>query len=254
MMEQRRQSGEKKNDVIDMCVEWADKLDTPEMKKEGMTELTILAQALVFFFAGQDQISTLVASALYHIATNPEIAKKAYDEVDAVFKKYNGKVEHDQLNELVYINACINESLRMYPFFHVTERVCTKDWTNETHNLHIKKGMVVMLPIWAANRNPEYNENPDKYDPERWMPENKDKLNPYSSTSFGFGPRNCVGKRFATESMPLVTAYLLKDLKFVARKDSELKFTAGGPMFATHGPIYLDVMERTSEKIPSQKG
>jgi len=187
MMEERRKSGEKKNDVVDMCVEWADKLDTPQMKKEGITELTIMCQALVFFFAGQDQISTLVATTLYHVATNPEIAKKAYAEVDAVFKKHNGIIEHENISELVYLNACISESRRLYPFFYRTERECTKEWRNDKYNLTIKKGTLVQLPIWAANRNPEYNEDPDKYDPERWMPENKDKINVYSSTSFGFG-------------------------------------------------------------------
>jgi len=53
--------------------------------------------------------------------------------------------------------------------------------------------------------------------------------------------------------MPLVAAYLLRDFKFVGRKDSEISFVPGGPMFATHNPIYLDVMER-KDKATSQKG
>ncbi|CAL8102597.1 unnamed protein product [Orchesella dallaii] len=254
MIEERRRSGEKKNDIMDMCVEWMERLDAPKMKEAKFSEMTLICQGLVFFFAGQDQISTLIATTIYHIATNPEIAKKAYAEVDEVFAKHDGKLEHEHLTELVYLNACLSESLRLYPFFHKTERVCTKDWSNEEHGLHIKKGMTVILPVWAANRNAEYNVDPDTYDPERWMPENKDKMNPYTSTSFGFGPRSCTGKRFSTEAMPLVTAYMLKELKFVGRKDSELKFTAGGPMFAPHDAIYLDVMERTLEKVPSQMG
>ncbi|ODM98397.1 Cytochrome P450 3A40 [Orchesella cincta] len=254
LMDDRRKSGVKKNDVVDMCVEWADQLDTPQMKKENVTELTIMCQALVFFFAGQDQMSTLVATTLYHIATNPEIAKKAYEEVDTVFKKCNGELDHEHIPELVYINACINESLRLYPFFYRTERVCTKDWKNEKHNLTIKKGTVIQFPIWAANRNPEFNEDPEKYDPERWMPENKHKINVYSSTSFGFGPRNCTGIRFATEGMPLVAAYMLRDFKFVIRKDSEIKFIPGGPFFQPHSPIYLDIMERTTGKSVSAQG
>ncbi|CAL8098958.1 unnamed protein product [Orchesella dallaii] len=207
MMEQRRKSGEKKNDVVDMCIEWADKLDTPKMREEGIT------------------------TTLYYIATNPEIAKKAYAEVDAVFQRNNGIITHESIPELVYINVCINESLRLYPFFYRTERECTKEWRNEKYNLTVKKGMIIQLPSWAANRNPEYNEDPEKYDPERWMPENKDRINVYSSTSFGHGPRNCIGKSFSTEAMPLLAAYMLRELKFVGRKDSEIKFKPGGPFF-----------------------
>ncbi len=244
MMDERRKSGQKFNDVVDLCIDWYDKLDTPEYKQAKVTEFTIICQALVFFFAAQDQVSTMIASAIFHMTQNPEMERKLYKEVDAVFAKHNGKVEHEHLSEFVYLNACINESLRLYAFFHRPERVCTKDWVNEEYGLHIKKGMTIMFPVWAINRCEEYNPNGHMYDPERFMPENKDKLNVYASTGFGHGPRNCTGIRFARESMLMITAYLLKDLKFLKRKDTELNFVPGGPFMTPHDPIYVDVMER----------
>ncbi len=244
VMKERRQSGQKYNDVVDMCIEWYDKLDTPEYKNAKITELSIFCQALVFFFASQDQVSTMVSMVIYHMIQDPEIEKKVYEEVDAVFAKHNGKIEHEHLSELVYLNACISEALRLYPFFHRTERVCTKDWVNEEYGLHIKKGMTIIIPITAINRCSEYNHDGDKFDPERFMPENKDKLNIYSSTSFGWGPRNCPGIQFGREVMPLIAAYMLKDLKFKGRKDTKFTFIPGGPVFAPHEPIYVDVMER----------
>jgi len=63
-----------------------------------------------------------------------------------------------------------------------------------------------------------------------------------------------VGKPFSIEAMPLIAAYMLRDLKFVERKDSEIKFKPGGPFFQPHEPIYLDIMERTMEKELSHKG
>jgi len=247
MMDERRKSGQRTNDVIDMCIDWWDKLDTPEYKQLKITELTLIMQALIFWFAAQDQISTMVAGVIYHMTKDPELERRIYEEVDRVFAKHNGKIEHDQLKELVLMNSCINECLRLYAFFHRTERVCTKDWENEEYNLKIKKGMVIQIPIWALNRNPEYNENPDTFDPDRFMPENKDKLNTYSSTAFGFGARGCTGKQFATESMPLVLAYMLKDLRFTGRGDSEIKFLPGGPFFTPHAPIYFDAVLRSNK-------
>lgn len=189
MLETRRKSGQKQHDLIDICIEWFDKLDTPEFRSAKVTELSLVCQTFVFFFAAQDQISTMVSSTIYHMTQDPEIERKVYEELDATFAKHNGQIEHEHLPELVYMNACILEALRLYPFFHRAERVCTKDWSNEEYNLHFKKGQVVQFPIWAINRCEEYNENGGTFDPERWMPENKDKMNPYSSTSFGFGPR-----------------------------------------------------------------
>lgn len=245
-MQERKNSGVVKNDVVDLYIEWHDKLDTPEFKKAKITEATLMCQILVYFFAGQDQISTIISSTLYHITKDPELEKKIYEEVDAVFARHNGKIEHEHLNELVHLNACLNESLRLYPFFYRTERVCTKEWKCEKYGFTIPKGLTVILPIWAINRNPEYVEYPEDYYPSRWLPENKDKMNVYSSTSFGHGPRACTGKRFATEALPMVAAYMLKDLKFFLRKDSEISFVPGGPLLAPHNPIYLDVVERSS--------
>jgi len=254
MMDERRKSGQKMNDVVDMVIEWWDKLDTPEFKQAKVTELSLLCQALVFFFAAQDQISTMVAGVIYHMTKDSDLEKRIYEEVDRVFAKHNGKLEHEQLNELVLMNSCINECLRLYPFFHRAERVCTKDWENEEYNLKIKKGTVIQIPIWALNRNSEYTENAENFDPDRFMPENKDKLNPYATTSFGHGPRNCTGKRFATEAMPLILAYILKELRFIGRKDTAISFLAGGPFFSPHEPIYVDVVERNNvggNKAPS---
>jgi cytochrome P450 len=249
MMEERRRTGVKHNDVVDMCLDWYDRLDSPEFKKAKINELSIFCQALVFFFAAQDQVSTQVTMAIFHMIQDPEIERKLYQEIDAVFSKHNGKLEHEHLSELVYTNACINEALRMYPFFYRAERVCTKDWHNEEYNLSIKKGMTIQFPLWAINRCSEYNPEGDKFIPDRFMPENKDKLNIYSSTSFGFGPRNCTGKKFATEAMPLILAYLLKDLKFVKTEDTKLKFVPGGPFFQPYEPICVDVMLRNDKDV-----
>ncbi|CAL8110954.1 unnamed protein product [Orchesella dallaii] len=249
IMDERRKSGQKFNDVVDLCIEWQDKLGTEEMKKHNVTEDTIMCEALIFFWVGQDQMSTIISTMLYHLAKNPEIENKLLHEITTVFEKHNGLIEHEHLTELPYLLACINEAARLHPYFYRTERVCTKPWKNEQFGLNIPKGMTIQIPIWAANRHPDYFEEPEKYMPERFTPENKDKLHPYALSSFGHGPRNCPGKRFAMETMHLVSAYLLKDLKFEIRSDSELKFKPVGPwMFAPHFPVYMDVLKRENNE------
>jgi cytochrome P450 len=244
MMEERRRSGQNRNDLVDMCLDWWDKLESPEFNKVKISELTLLMQALIFFVAAQDQLSTMVASVIYHMTKDPELERKIYEEVDGSFAKNNGKIGHEQLSQLTILNACIQECLRLYPVFHRTERMCTKDWVNEEYNLSLKKGTTVVIPIYALNRNGEYHDNPDDFNYERFMPENKDKLNPFAFTSFGHGPRNCTGKRFALEAMPLILAYMLKELKFVGREDTQIKLLAGGMLNTAHGTIYVDVVER----------
>lgn len=73
-----------------------------------------------------------------------------------------------------------------------TERQCTKDYQIPNGPL-IEKGSLIGLPVLGTHRNPDYYENPEKFDPERFLPERKGKMHPYSFAPFGHGPRNCIG-------------------------------------------------------------
>lgn len=246
ILEGRRKSGRKEKDYTETVLTWMDKLETPEFKAAGITELTIMMQALIIFFAGQDQISNIVTTTFLKAAQQPEVEEKILKELDTFLTKHNGKIEHENLSELVYLNACMLESLRFYPVFIRTDRVCTKDW--EYKNFRIKKGMLALLPIWAINRNPEFFPDPEKYDPERFMPENKAKLHPYAFSSFGHGPRNCIGMRFASDLMLLIAAHVYKDFKFKAKKDDRFKFIPGNLFIAIFEPLEFHLVQREESK------
>ena len=79
--------------------------------------------------------------------------------------------------------------------------------------------MLVNFNLQAMHYNPEYYPNPQRWDPERFMPENRDKLVPYTYMPFGLGPRNCVGMRFALMEAKTAIAYLINKFKFI-RTDS----------------------------------
>lgn len=229
-------------DYLDHLLEWYDELETnAEYKKAGITDLSIYNLGILLFVASQDQISLILTSLIYFASQNSDIENKLRDEVDRIWEKSGGSFDHDVLSELTYLNACILEATRLYPFFIRMERICTKDWRDETRGIEIKRGQVVQIPIWAANRNPKYFENPDEFKPERFLPGNRETMHPYAFASFGFGPRNCLGKRLAMEIMVMLAAYLLRELKFVKRMDTKLTFIPAGPFIAAHEPILFDL-------------
>ena len=75
--------------------------------------------------------------------------------------------------------------------------------------------MSVGLNVEAIHHSNEYYPDPYIWDPERFMPYNRDKLVPYTYMPFGIGPRNCVGMRFALMESKTAIAYLVNRYEFV---------------------------------------
>jgi len=89
----------------------------------------------------------------------------------------------------------ISETMRLYPPGINAERVCTQNFLIPGTNYTIKKGEVVIIPIFAFHRDPEIFEDPLKFDPGRWDKDRKaSTLRGYMT--FGHGPRNCIGTSF----------------------------------------------------------
>lgn len=129
----------------------------------------------------------------YYFAKHPEIQDKLIAEVDDFFERHDGKLDHESVGELVYLQAAMNETLRMNPSLIRIERKCQKDWAAPT-GLKVKKGITIQVPAYAVHFDEKNFPEPNEWRPERFLPENKDKLNPYAFVSFGQGPHNCIGK------------------------------------------------------------
>jgi hypothetical protein len=57
----------------------------------------------------------------------------------------------------------------------------------------------------------------------RFLPEEKSKRDPLTYLPFGYGPRNCVGMRFADLEMRMAVAHLIKQFNFTPANDAPVK-------------------------------
>lgn len=83
-------------------------------------------------------------------------------------------------------------------------------------------GDPIWIPIWSIQRDPQYFPNPEKFDPERFNDENKQKIDPYTFLTFGIGPRSCIGNRFALLEVKAVLFHLLSKFRIVPTEKTDI--------------------------------
>ena len=218
MIDERRRTGAKAqqfSDFLELMLQ--DGKDENEKCTGRLTDEEIIANITLILFAGYHTTSTTLTFATYSLATNSHVQERVREEIrDALANSKSGELDYDTLNNLPYLDAVINETLRMYPPVAGHERQCSEDYvlkvnTPQLRNREIKipKGTGVVVPIWAVHYMEEYYPEPKKFKPERFLPENKDQLVPYTFLAFITGPRNCVGMRFALLELKLALASLI---------------------------------------------
>lgn len=93
------------------------------------------------------------------------------------------------------MERCIEESLRLYPSVPYITRI-TDDEGFTTNSVHyIPKGINVSIFICGLHRSKQFWENPEKFDPDRFLPDNSVNRHSFAYTPLSTGPRNCIGKK-----------------------------------------------------------
>lgn len=81
----------------------------------GLSEEMIMAQGIGFFIAGFETSSNTMSTLSYHLAMNTQVQDKIYAEICSVMENHNGNIDHESTNEMVYMEAAIEENLRLCP-------------------------------------------------------------------------------------------------------------------------------------------
>lgn len=183
--------------------------------EKKLTENEILAQCWLFFIAGYETTASTLTYCSYELAVNPGVQQKLYEEIRDSLNNNNGnKIDYDTLLKLPYLDAVLSETLRKYPPVIRLERQAMDDISLGTTGYVIPKGMIAEIPVYAIHYDPEYYPKPEEFIPERFLPENRENMTPYTYLPFGSGPRNCIGMRFALLEAKLAIVNILLKFRF----------------------------------------
>ncbi|KAM4581582.1 cytochrome P450 4T8 isoform 1-T1 [Odontesthes bonariensis] len=188
-------------------------------KQQGLSDEDIRAEVDTFMFEGHDTTASGISYILYCLACHPEHQKICRDEI---IEALDGKdsMEWEDLSRIPYTTMCIKEALRLYPPVPGMSRKTTKPITFFDGRT-LPAGFHIGTSVFAVHRNAAVWENPDVFDPLRFLPENVSKRSPHAYVPFSAGPRNCIGQTFAMNEMKVVTALTLKRYQLI--EDPSLK-------------------------------
>jgi cytochrome P450 len=176
---------------------------------EGLTDVEVHEQALIFLLAGHETTATSLTFTLHLLGHHPEVQKRLHEEVDGVLGGRAPGLE--DVRALPYTTMVIKEAMRLYPAAYSIARVPASDDTFE--GFRIPAGTAVLASPWVTHRHPRHWEAPERFNPDRFTPEREAARHRYAYFPFGGGPRACIGQYFSMLEAVLIVSRLMQSYR-----------------------------------------
>jgi len=205
----RRRSGEaddQRTDLLDLLLDARD----PETGS-GMSEAEVRANIITFIAAGHETTSNALTWSIYLLSESPFWRDAVATEADAELANPTGL----NIDRLPVARAVLDESMRLYPPLAAMSRQAIH--ADELGGETIEPGTMIVIAPWLLHRRAGNWENPDIFDPARFLPGRRESINRFSYLPFGAGPRICVGAPFAQQEAAIVLGEITRAFKLELR-------------------------------------
>jgi cytochrome P450 len=173
--------------------------------EEGaMSRQQLRDEVVTLFLAGHETTALALTWTLYQIALQPDLYEALAKELAAVPQQLAGV----RPSELPLCERVVSETLRLYPPAYTVPRVAAE--TVELGGFRIQPGSEVWLWIYFMHHDARWFPDPERFRPERFLPEAEAARRPNTFIPFGAGSRACVGRHFAMLEAILCLAGLLR--------------------------------------------
>lgn len=197
---QQRGRGEDRGNLLSLLLNAA----------EPVSEARVRNEVVAMLLGGSQPASLAIAWVIYCLTQYPNVAAQLECEVDRVLGARSASLE--DLPQLPYTRAVLDEALRLYPPFFLLARDAA--CRTELAGHFVPKGTTIFVSPWVTQRSERYFDEPLAFRPERWLDGRTERLPRFAYFPFSEGPRVCVAQRFALTQSVLALATLVRALRF----------------------------------------
>lgn len=187
----------RRDDVLSLLVQ------SRTTEGEALTDGEIRDELITLLIAGHETTSASGCWVLHRLATHADVRARLLAELDRAFG--SGPIDPAELGALPYLDAVVNESLRLDPVVLFVWRVLQRPL--QLGGRQLPAGVAIAPCPYLVHRRPELWPDPERFDPERFLAR---KPAPWEFLPFGGGGRRCIGMAFALYELKIVTAQLAR--------------------------------------------
>ncbi|KAM0967890.1 hypothetical protein ACFX13_016635 [Malus domestica] len=214
------------------------------------SDTSIKSTCLALILGGSDTTAGTLTWAISLLLNNPDAMKMAQEELD-LHVGTERQVEESDITNLVYLQAIIKETLRLYPAGPLLgPREALEDCT--VAGYRVPAGTRLVVNVWKIQRDPRVWENPSAFVPERFLESHSHvdvRGQQFNLMPFGFGRRSCPGVSFAMQVLHLTLARLLHGFKIETASGQSVDLTES-PGLTIPKATPLEVL--LSPRLPSE--
>ncbi|KAL4708511.1 hypothetical protein ACJJTC_014119 [Scirpophaga incertulas] len=200
-----KSSGSKFKPFMDLLLELA-------IEHKVLNDREIREHVDTMIVGGHDTSANVLMFTLLLLGSHPDKQEKAYQEILDVFGDSDRDVEKADISRLVYLEAVLKESMRIYTIVPVVARRLDR-------NLQLKKyklaaGRTCFMFLFGIHKHPMWGADVHEFNPDRWLSPNTLPDNQNAFVGFSLGRRMCIGKVYAYMSMKTTLTHLLRNYCF----------------------------------------
>jgi cytochrome P450 len=202
VIDRRRKDSATSTDALSTLMQARD-AQSGQLMQDGQ----LIDEVLTMIVAGHETTASTLNWTWYLISQHPEVEERLSNELDTPATCS----EFGDVPRFLYIRQVIDETMRLYPAGWVlTRKALGNDWLGE---YFVPAGTEIYVPPYFIQRHPDLWEEPDRFNPDRFRPENSKHRHRLATIPFSAGPRNCIGEHFARLEMQVHLMTIAKHLR-----------------------------------------